>query len=580
MPAMRFFEDRHIDSQMRALIPRFTRYAVLLTILSAPLTAPTVARGFVLVGNALVALAIVEAMTRTGVLDRAREVHIFGLLAFFVVQVAFGSAVSAHLVAYGVLQALPIVFAAAFFDRPVARYSLPFVAALAEYLAVLSYGDPGVEVFLVRVLCMLLAAHFGTALAGILREALRTHVSLHSVLEAATEGTDEQTLVERGLDAALSVVRWDAGAVALTDAAGGDAVSITAMRGFADAVVRHYTEEPLRRGDGGFASEILTTGRQAEVTDVAALFPEGHPLRAAGVVAMAGTPIPYQGIPIGVLLTFHCTPRTLDARERDRLSGVAEQLGLALGSARAHRREAEVTASLRDLNRRKDAFLAAVSHELRTPATTIELASRTLERAGDRLSHPELVKVRSALVSRSRDLRELIEALLDVALTESGESRLLIEPVQWVAATRRWVAELEERLGRPIALDLPETEFESYADPAKIERVLFALVSNAVKFSFDGTPVTVSLRRGADTLTFAVTDEGMGILPGDVERIFDRFLQLDDSSTRQVGGLGIGLTLVRHFIGLHGGRVDVTSEVGEGSTFTVTLPLRQASRHD
>jgi signal transduction histidine kinase len=386
---------------------------------------------------------------------------------------------------------------------------------------------------------------------------------------------DESTLVGRGLDAALSVVRWDAGAVALTDAGGGEAVSMSAMRGLSDVVVRHYVEAPLRRDDGGFVSEILRTGRQAEVTDVTALFPDvQHPLRAEGVVAMAGTPIPYQGVAIGVLLTFHCGRRTLDARERDRLSGVAEQLGLALGSARAHRREAEVTASLRDLNRRKDAFLAAVSHELRTPATTIELASRTLERAGDRLSHAELVKVRSALVSRSRDLRELIEALLDVALTESGESRLLIEPVQWVSSTRRWVAELEERLGRPIALDLPETDFESYADPAKIERVLFALVSNAVKFSFDGTPVTVRLRRGVDTLTLAVTDEGMGILPGDVERIFDRFLQLDDSSTRQVGGLGIGLTLVRHFTGLHGGRVDVASAVGEGSTFTVTLPLR------
>jgi signal transduction histidine kinase len=308
------------------------------------------------------------------------------------------------------------------------------------------------------------------------------------------------------------------------------------------------------------------------------MFGPDHPMRQDGVVAVAGTPIRYHGEPIGVLLTFHRSRRTLDERERDRLNGVAEQLGLALGSVRAHQREAQVVASLRDLNRRKDAFLAAVSHELRTPATTIELASRTLQRAGDRLSPQERDKVRTALVTRSRELRELIEALLDVALTESGESRLLMEPVKWVASTQRWVAELEERLGRTIALELPDTEFESYADPAKMERVLFALVSNAVKFSFDGTPVTVRLRRDERHVYLSVVDEGMGILPGDVERIFDRFLQLDDSTTREAGGLGIGLTLVRHFTRLHGGRVDVVSDVGEGSTFTVTLPLRRDPR--
>ncbi|MFL6137661.1 MAG: ATP-binding protein [Frankiaceae bacterium] len=572
-PSIRSFEDRHIDGQMRALIVRFARLVVLLTLVTAPFVAPRWERTGWLVGDALVALVVIELAARTRWLERARPWQVYALLALFVVQISAGAAISQRMLSYGLLELLPIVFAAAFFDDVRARYSLPFVATAAEVVATAAVGQVPVRVEILRLLCFLLAAHFGAAISDVLREALRSHRSLHSVLEAATESVDEQGLADRGLKAALSVAAWDAGAVALTDPDGGDGITISAMSGVSPEVEEHYLDVLLWRGDGGFTSEVLQSGRLEEAPDAVGLFGTEHPLVRDGIAALAATPIPYLGEPIGVLLTFHRATRVLDDRERDRLTSVAEQLGLALGSARAHRREAEVATSLRELNRRKDAFLAAVSHELRTPATTIELAARTLQRAGDRLSPEERTRVRGALVARSRDLRELIEALLDVALTESGESRLLLEPVSWVEAVRRWVAELEERLGRPIKLLLPEQEIESNADPAKIERVLFALVSNAVKFSMEDTPVTVELRTEDRWVVLAVTDEGMGILPGDVERIFDRFLQLDDSTTREAGGLGIGLTLVRHFTRLHAGRVEVASKVGEGSTFTVRFPL-------
>ncbi|MDQ1682985.1 MAG: hypothetical protein QOH99_1526, partial [Frankiaceae bacterium] len=104
------------------------------------------------------------------------------------------------------------------------------------------------------------------------------------------------------------------------------------------------------------------------------------------------------------------------------------------------------------------------------------------------------------------------------------------------------------------------------------ERVLSSLVSNAVKFSPDGSPVRVRLDADDDELRLSVRDQGMGILPEDLDRIFQRFLQLDGSETREANGLGIGLTLVRHFVSLHGGTVTVDSAPGEGSTFMVNLP--------
>jgi signal transduction histidine kinase len=187
------------------------------------------------------------------------------------------------------------------------------------------------------------------------------------------------------------------------------------------------------------------------------------------------------------------------------------------------------------------------------------------------------MQVRKALVSRSRQMRDLIESLLDLALSESGESRLNVASVDWTSVVTRWVADFEDRLGRPLTLVVPDTAVASDADAAKMERVLFNLVSNAAKFSVaEDDPITVRVDATPSEIMICVEDQGMGILPGDVEKIFDPFLQLDGGSTREQGGLGIGLTLVRHFVRLHGGRVDVTSAAGEGSTFRIAIPRRGA----
>jgi signal transduction histidine kinase len=300
-----------------------------------------------------------------------------------------------------------------------------------------------------------------------------------------------------------------------------------------------------------------------------------YPASRNGFKRYSGVPIRYHGEIIAVLVVFRRKPQGLDPQSTDRLRDVAEQLGLALGSSRAALQEQQVSRQLRELNQRKDEFLATISHELRTPATTIELAARTLMRAGDRLSLEESLQVRQALVSRSRQMRDLIESLLDLALSESGESRLNLASVDWTSTVTRWVADFEDRLGRPVALEMPDPPCASEADTAKIERVLFNLVSNAAKFSMgDDSPITVRVNTAPAEVVISVIDQGMGILPGDIEKIFDPFLQLDGGSTREQGGLGIGLTLVRHFVRLHGGRVDVTSVAGEGSTFRIAIPRR------
>ena len=567
-----FFADRHIDARMRALIPSFTRLAIVVVTIGGLFGVHPLWRGLALVADAMIALVITEIVVRTGFVERARHQQVFALLVLFASQIVLAEIISRNITAYGMLLVLPIIFAAVFFISPAGRYTLPIYVVVLEYLA----GRPDQLIdagtAAVRLAALLLLAHFGAQLADILREALSAHRSLHSVLEGAILAMSPDELAVRGADVARSILGWDGAGVIYVEPEG---YLVAASVGTSPELTAQFVGTRMERGSGNLLDRVATTGRPEDLADLTKTMSPDHPIARDGIRALAGVPIRYHGETIAVLVAFRRRIQRLDNQGRDRLHDVAEQLGLALGSSRAARQEQEVSGQLRELNRRKDEFLATISHELRTPATTIELAARTLMRAGDRLSPEESLQVRKALVSRSRQLRDLIESLLDLALSESGESRLNLAIVDWTSTVTRWIADFEDRLGRPLILEIPAESCASLADAAKIERVLFNLVSNAAKFSVgDDSPITICLAPTPTDVVISVTDEGMGILPGDVEKIFDPFLQLDSGSTREQGGLGIGLTLVRHFVRLHGGRVEVTSVAGEGSTFRMMIPRR------
>jgi signal transduction histidine kinase len=567
-----FFADRHIDARMRALLPTFARLAVVVLTIGGLLGVHPLWRGLSLAADALVALTVTEVAVRTGFVERARHVHVFTLLVLFATQIVLAEVISRNISAYGLLHVIPITFAAVFFTRPAGRYALPILVVVLEYSA----GRPDhlidAGTAAVRLAALLLLAHFGASLADVLREAMSAHRSLHSILEGAILDLSPDELARRGAEVAMTSLGWDGAGVVYVEP---DHYQLAVSVGLSPVAGSQPTGPRIERGSGDLIDRVATTGKPEDITDILTTEGADNPLGLEGVRAFAGVPIRYHGETIAVLAAFQRRAQRLDLQGRDRLHDVAEQLGLALGSQRAALQEQQVSGRLRELNRRKDEFLATISHELRTPATTIELAARTLMRAGDRLSPEESLAVRKALVSRSRQMRDLIESLLDLALSESRESRLNLATVDWTSTLTRWVADFEDRLGRPVILETPDPACASEADVAKIERVLFNLVSNAAKFSTeDSAPITVRLTTPPSEVVVSVVDEGMGILPGDIEKIFDPFLQLDGGSTREQGGLGIGLTLVRHFVRLHGGRVEVTSVAGEGSTFRIAIPRR------
>ncbi|MDX6255170.1 MAG: hypothetical protein QOJ11_1504 [Frankiales bacterium] len=572
-PEAGFFADRHIDARMRALVPIFARLGVVVVAVGGLLGVHPLWRGLSVAGDALLALVFTELAVRTGFVERARHAHVFSLLMLYSSQITLAEIISRNITAFGLVHVLPIIFAAVFFTRAAGRYALPVYVAVIEYVA----GRPDhlidAGTACVRLAALLLLAHFGVQLAQVLREAMTAHRSLHSVLEGAILELSPDELALRGAEVARATVGWDGAGVNMVEP---DGYRVTAIAGLPAAQAASYVGSLIPKGRGDLLDRVASSGKNGETGgEVIEVTASDYPASRNGFTRYSGVPIRYHGEIIAVLVVFRRKPQGLDLQSSDRLRDVAEQLGLALGSSRAALQEQQVSRQLRELNQRKDEFLATISHELRTPATTIELAARTLMRAGDRLSLDESLQVRQALVSRSRQMRDLIESLLELALSESGESRLNLDLVDWTSTLTRWIADFEDRLGRPLTLELPDEALVSEADAAKIERVLFNLVSNAAKFSMgDESPVTVRVSTAPTEIVISVIDHGMGILPGDIEKIFDPFLQLDGGSTREQGGLGIGLTLVRHFVRLHGGRVDVSSVAGEGSTFRIAIPRR------
>ncbi|MEO8276197.1 MAG: response regulator [Thermoanaerobaculia bacterium] len=261
--------------------------------------------------------------------------------------------------------------------------------------------------------------------------------------------------------------------------------------------------------------------------------------------------------------------------ELSRLTGELDRRGREL---------AEANIRILEANRAKSQFLANMSHELRTPLNSIIGFSEILSDKLDSRIEPRFVRFLHNILSSGRHLLGLINDILDLSKIEAGKMDLIFEPVSihdivlgvesvmhGIASRRRIHLELMLEPSLPIVI----------ADPPRIKQVLYNLVSNAVKFSRDGSSVGVRVR-AVDSLTaglsgpalfIEVIDRGIGIRSDDQQLIFEEFRQVDGGSTRNMGGTGLGLALVKRFVEMHGGRVEVESQAGQGSLFRVVLPV-------
>lgn len=253
-------------------------------------------------------------------------------------------------------------------------------------------------------------------------------------------------------------------------------------------------------------------------------------------------------------------------QERVRLTSILEKL---LVSERSARNEAEQASAM------KDEFLANLSHELRTPLSAILGWSQVLRRS---VRHEaDLHKGLDAIERNARVQSQLIEDLLDMNRITSGKVRLDVQPVaplSFIEAAVETVRPAADAKGIRLEKLLDPAAGPISGDPNRLQQVVWNLLSNALKFTPRGGKVQVVLERVNSHIEICVADTGIGIKPEFLPHVFERFRQVDASTTRAYGGLGLGLAIVKHLVELHGGTVRVDS-AGEdrGTTFTVRLPL-------
>lgn len=219
-------------------------------------------------------------------------------------------------------------------------------------------------------------------------------------------------------------------------------------------------------------------------------------------------------------------------------------------------------------------FVAMIGHELRTPLTIVKGFAKTLLRRIDTAGKDEAREALTTIDARASQLERLIEDLLYVSQIEAREASLRVENCD-VGVLVRTVADdvIQQHPEREIALDVPG-DLQWPCDETKVALVLRHLIENALKYSDDGNPVRVRVSSEGDELRLDVIDKGRGIVSSDLPHVFDRFRQIDSTSTREHGGTGVGLYLCAQLVRVHGGKIWVDSTWGKGSTFSFSLPKR------
>jgi len=327
---------------------------------------------------------------------------------------------------------------------------------------------------------------------------------------------------------------------------------------------------------GSRATSNLRVGRTLLINDVdRELAPgDGYEMfNQIGIKAIICCPLVKQGRLVAMMAVHQQQPRTWTADEVALVEDVVDRCW-------AHIERVRSTEALREADRRKSEFLATLAHELRNPLAPIRNALELLRLGAGK---PVLMdKVRATMERQVAHMVHLINDLLDIARISSGKVVLKVERVDLqsvIASAVETSMPLIDAAGHRLALDLPGEPLWMDGDAVRLSQVLSNLLSNAAKYTPQDGRIEVAAAVDGEMALIRVRDTGIGLAPESLDSVFDMFAQAPHSIGISKGGLGIGLSLVRHLVTLHGGRVVASSPgPGLGSTFTIRLPLAAGAR--
>jgi GAF domain-containing protein len=402
--------------------------------------------------------------------------------------------------------------------------------------------------------------------------------ALGEVGRAVSSTLDLETVLTTIVSRAVQLSGLDGGVVLEYDEGAEEFVQrAQAETGGALAAARRATR--IRKGEGVVGQTAITL-EPVQVPDItlpgAYVGPNRENLIESGIRAIVAVPMVREGQLIGCLGVTRNRSGEFPAETIELLRTFATQSALAIQNARLFHEIEDKSRQLEAASRHKSEFLANMSHELRTPLNAIIGFSEVLgERMFGDLNEKQEEYLKDIHAS-GQHLLSLINDILDLSKIEAGRMELELTEFDLPTAIDNALTLVRERAGRR-GISLHQSAGEGLGqirgDERKIKQVLLNLLSNAIKFTPDGGRIDVRATAADGSVEVSVTDTGVGIAPEDQEAIFEEFRQVG-TAAKKMEGTGLGLALSRKFIELHGGRIWVASEVGRGSTFTLTLPLR------
>ena len=348
-----------------------------------------------------------------------------------------------------------------------------------------------------------------------------------------------------------------------------------------DEVIALVRRTPTRKGEG-VQGRMAVTRQPVQIPDIAEAAAYRGPLRdillRTGTRAVLAIPMLREDQLIGGLTVNKKTPGEFSPEVIELLKTFATQSALAIQNARLFREISDKSRQLEVASQHKSEFLANMSHELRTPLNAIIGFSEVLsERLFGELNEKQDEYLKDIYASGTH-LLSLINDILDLAKIEAGRMELELTDFDLPTAIENALILVRERAGRrgiTLQATVDERLGEVRADERKIRQVVLNLLSNAIKFTPEGGRIEIRAASVDGAVEVAVADTGVGIAPEDQEAVFEEFRQVGSSAAKQEG-TGLGLALCRKFVELHNGRICVTSQVGVGSTFTFTIPVRRS----
>jgi PAS domain S-box-containing protein len=385
---------------------------------------------------------------------------------------------------------------------------------------------------------------------------------------------DQGAIVQKVTDLATSTTHAEFGAFFynVIDAKSGEAYMLSTLSGVPKEAFDGFPQpratavfDPTFHGEGVVRLDDVTQDPRYGKNPPHHGMPKGHlPVRSYLAVPVKAA----SGNVLGGLFFGHSQPGVFTEQHEQLVTGIAAWASVALENARLYR-------EAREADRLKDEFLAVLSHELRTPLNAIVGYSRLLR--GGILSDEKATRGLETLERNATSLTQIVEDVLDISRIVSGKIRLEVQPVELPLVVHNAVATVQpaaDAKGIRVQTIIDPHVGPVSGDPNRLQQVIWNLVSNGVKFTPKQGRVQVRVERVNSHIEIVVSDTGAGIRPDFLPHVFERFRQADAGTTRQTTGLGLGLSIVRHIVEMHGGSVDAASDgEGKGATFRVRLPL-------